>query len=381
MKRLLAFILGGFLLCVFACGGGEHPATTKRGKEISNLVIKKATYQDVKEEYLAPGTVFPQNGARILSKVMGEIVRIYVKEGDRVKKGDILLNIDHGVYSARLRQAEAALSEAMKGEKAALMAVEEAKTGFLLAEKTYKRFLKLRQKGVVSEQKFDEVKAAFKRADAFYKSAQARLSVARASVRRARASVQEARVFLNYTRVRAPFSGRITKKMVHRGDVVSLGSPLFLMEYDDLYEVDCDVPSSYLRWIKIGERVRVKIGENVYIGKVNNVVLQGNSISRSYTVKVNLPSNVQVNPGMFAYVHFPLFMDKKLLVPKKAVVGFGQIKGIYTVEDSGRITFRIVRLGRMRGDFYEVLSGLKPGDRYIANPTPEVSDGDRAKGV
>ncbi len=381
MKRFWLLLIVGTITLTFACGKKENVSVQEKGKEVSNLVIKKAGYQEIREQYFAPGTVIPQNGARIISKVMGEVVQVYVKEGDRVEKGEMLLEIDDGVYSARLRQAQAALSEAIKGEKAAKMFVEEARSSFVLAKKTYTRFLRLKEKGVISQQRFDEISADFKRAEAAYKSAQARLSLARASVVRARASVKEARVFCGYTRVRAPFSGRITKKMVERGDVVAVGSPLFLMEYNDLYEVACDVPSSYLKWIKEGEHVEVRIGGHSYRGRVRNIVLQGDSPSRSYTVKVVLSPGTGLKPGMFAYVLFPLFKDKKILIPEKAVVAFGEIRGIYTVEDSGRITFRIIRLGRLLGRSYEVLSGLRPGDRYVANPPPTLSDGDRVKGV
>ncbi len=381
MRRPLFIVVMVGIFFLFSCGTKENQSKVNKGKVFTHLEVKVLTYKEVPEEYFAPGTVVPQNGARISAKVMGRVLKIYVKEGDKIEKGTPLLKIEDRVYRAKLLQARAALSEAKEALKAMEMQVQEARSAFDLAKKTYERFLRLRKKGVISEQRFDEVEARFKQASAAYLSARKQVGVTRAAVERARGALEEARVFLGYTKVTAPFSGRITKKMVEEGDTVAVGAPLFLMEYNGLYEVASQVPSSYLRWIRIGSRVKVVVGERSYEGRVETVVLQGNPTARSYTVKVSLPKDDYLKPGMFACVHFPLFQEKRLLIPVSALVSFGQIKGVYTVNDSGRITFRIIRVGRSMGNFYEVLSGLKQGDRYLVNPSPDVSDGDWVKGV
>ena len=116
--------------------------------------------------YEATGTVSAKDASTLSSKIMGVVKAVYVKEGDRVKKDQVLVDIDPRQVKAQLLQAEAALSEARKAESAALSAQHAARASADLAKATYDRYVNLMKTESASRQEFDEVNARFRQAEA-----------------------------------------------------------------------------------------------------------------------------------------------------------------------------------------------------------------------
>lgn len=261
--------------------------------------------------------------------------------------------------------------------KAAEKEVESAKAQFDLAKSTYNRFAKLKQRGVISKQKYDEVKSNFLSARANYLAVEEKLQALKQKLRQTQAMVDEAKTYLSYTKIRAPFNGKIIKKFVDIGDSVAPGSPLVEIQINDTYQIKCNVPENYINNLQVGQAVKTEVLGREIISKVNTIVPLGDELSRSYEVKLDIDSYDFLRPGMYANVFVPIKEKKMILLPKTAIVSHGQITGIFIVDKDNIIHFRVVRLGRKLKDKVEIISGVKPDERFLVSPTPLVKDGDK----
>jgi len=371
------------LLCAPGCGDKIEPGSTaQRSPGIHKAVVDTAAMVERPEILEAVGTVQAGASIHLSSKLMGTIVKVHVREGDLVKEGDTLIVIDPRQVDARFRQAEAGQTEARKGLEATRASMEAAASSEQLARATYDRYLNLKKEDSVSAQEFDEVEARYKQSQASVAQAKAMVETATARVRGTEAGLASAAVTQKDSLIRAPDDGVITAKRVEVGDLASPGTTLLSMDTIHGYRVDMVLPETYIGEVKPGQQVSVIIpayGAELWEGTVRIVVPAADQRSRSFLVKVDLPKDLPANSGMFARVRIPISQTRLLVVPSKAVVRQGQLTGLYIVDAEGIAHFRLIRLGRAFEESVEVLSGLNPGDRFVAQADPTIADGARVE--
>lgn len=376
----LSLILQAFLL-IFLSGCGEkiEPGTTPASRvEVRDVTISVAEIRDQPIFYEAVGTVTAGISSNLASKVLGTIQAMNVREGDLVKKGDPLIIIDQRQLTAEVEKAESALAETRKSVAASISAKDAAIAEENLALATYERFKKLREQNLISAQNFEEVEAQYFRASAVSKQAKAMIDVAEARVKSAEASVSSVSISKKDAVITAPHDGIITAKMSDKGDLATPGIPLLMLETASGFCVDVLLPETYIEYVQPMQDVSVTVPAlktGPLKGTVCTVIPSADPRSRSFTVKINLPVDMRVNSGLFARVEIPIGSSKKILITEKAIVNRGQLTGIYVVDDENISHFRLIRTGKRFGEYFEVISGLMPGDRYILNPTHELSDG------
>jgi multidrug efflux pump subunit AcrA (membrane-fusion protein) len=371
------------VLCAPGCGDKIEPGSAaQKSPGVHKAVVDTAAMVERPEILEAVGTVQAGASIHLSSKLMGAIVKVHVREGDRVRKGDTLIVIDPRQVEAGLRQAEAGLAEARKGLEAARSSMEATASSERLARATYDRYLNLKKEDSVSPQEFDEVEARYKQAQAAVAQAKAMVEAVTARVRQAEAGVASAAVTQKDSVISAPDDGVITAKRVEVGDLAAPGTPLLSMDTIHGYRVDVVLPETHIGEVKPGQQVSATIpahGAESLEGTVRTVVPAADPRSRSFLVKVDLPKDLPAKSGMFARVRIPISQTRLLLVPSKAVVRQGQLTGLFIVDAEGIAHFRLIRLGRAFEESVEVLSGLNPGDRFVAQSDPTLTDGTRVE--
>ncbi|HXX71728.1 MAG TPA: efflux RND transporter periplasmic adaptor subunit, partial [Candidatus Acidoferrum sp.] len=289
--------------------------------------------------------------------IMGTIIEIRAREGDRVQSGQILALIDAA-------QPRAAVEQATAAEAAAQKEVSAADSDFALAEATRKRYQQLYEKKSVSPQEFDEVQAR-------YQSAEARRDMARAGQAQANAVLTQARTSLSYTQIRAPFSGLVTEKKADAGTLASPGMPLFSIEDTRSYRLEATVDESDIGVARLGQPVSTfldALGSTDLRGKVEQIVPAADPASRSFLVKIELPVDARLHSGLFGRARFSRGELVALLIPQSAIVQRGQLQGVYIIGANQIALLRYVTLGKSAGQQVEVLSGLQEGERLVAAP-------------
>ena len=356
MNLRISYLLAVVAVAVTA-GCSSKPQSVQAAPEVITGVqlvrAERAVIPDVVE---AVGTVRAAQTTQLAAQVMGNIVALNVREGDRVSRGQVLIVIDDSQLRAASERAQATV---LAAEKDIIAAQSEA----TLAASTFKRYENLWQKNSVSAQEFDEVKARMK-------ASQARLELARAGKEQAGAALAQANAELGYTRVRAPFDGVITEKKVALGTVAAPGMPLLTVEDTRRYQLEVTVDESEAAAVKMGVSVPVSVdaSERQITGKVGQIVTASDPGSRSFVVKLDLPAAPEIRSGLFGRARFPKGTREALLIPAAAVVSRGQLQNAYVVGADGTATLRYITVSRADDKRTEVLSGLQPGEQVVAEP-------------
>lgn len=342
-----------------SCNSEKKPqaAAVETITGVSLMPMSRTSVPDLME---AVGTVHAYESAQLAAQMMGNIVAVNVREGDPVKRGQVLVLIDNSQPRAALERAQAAVSAA-DHETAA------AESDYALAQSTLKRYEDLYNKKSLSPQEFDEIRARAQ-------GATARREMARSGQAQAKAALAQAQTAFEYTKIRAPFDGVVTERKVDPGALAAPGMPLLSVEGSGRYRLDANVDEASLRSVRIGVPVRVEIdalggNSNALEGKVAQIVPAADPASRSFTIKIELPKTANVHTGLFGRAYFLRGQRESLVVPQTALVDRGQLQGVYVLGDDKIATLRYVTLGNHISDRQiEVLSGLQPGDTLVVNP-------------
>jgi RND family efflux transporter MFP subunit len=352
MTALLTTLLSTALL--FGCSGDIEPGRTAvEAPIISGLPLATAAVSSVSQANFHVGTVESPDRGTLAARVDGRILRIAVRPGDRVEKGDLLLTLGDNQGGERLAEAEGA----RKGAAARLD----------LATKTQARYQELFTRSAVTPQEMDQINAE--------------LEMARQGLAQATAAVEVARTAAAYSRLRAPYSARVVRKLIEEGSTVFPGTPLLILDRSGAWRVRVNLPESSLAETTIGTPFTVEIpalGKKVD-GRVGEILPAADPGTRSFAVKLDLDPVDGLSAGLFARVSAEAEATETIQIPATALVHRGQLTGIYIVEE-GVLRYRLVKTGRTFGDRVEILSGLSAGESYVVDQTRRARSGSRVEG-
>lgn len=354
--QIATLVSAALILTSVACST-EHLSVGELPETVSNVSLVSAQSANIADVVEAVGTLRAAATSQLAAQMMGNIVEIRVREGDRVQRGQLLAVIDNA-------QPRAALDRATAADLAGQQEISAAESDLNLAEATFKRYQTLYDRKSVSPQEFDEIKAR-------YQAAQARREMARAGQAQTKAALQAARTAFSYAHIVAPFDGLVTERKADVGTLASPGMPVFTVEDLRRYRLEATVNETDLRFVRQGQQVSVSIdaiqGRELK-GKVVEIVPAADPGSRSFLVKVELPSDPALRSGLFGRVHITRGERTALLVPRKAIVERGQLQGIYVLDQNRIAGLRYITLGKSSAEQVEVLAGLQPGEMLIGDP-------------
>ena len=337
-------------VAVAACSGaGERGVTVPVTGPVTVQTIVAAK-QGLPRMTQATGSIEPWARVSPGTKLMGRLEDVRVREGDRVRKGDVLARLEDADLRAAVEQARAA--------------VRMAEANLENAEAQHSRMTNLQKRGSITEKSFEDAVAAFR--------------VAEAGLEQARANRVAADVALSYAELRAPMDGWVVRKMAETGDMITPGTPLLVIEDLSRVKVIFHVPETDVVGLKEGSpaEVSVDVLEEVYDAAVDRVMPSGDPASRTFRVQLILDNTEgQLRSGMFARARFLRGERQVLVIPTDSIVRRGGLDGVFVVEEDMRARLRWLKLGRAEGDVVEVLSGLEPGNRLVARPPAELADG------
>ncbi len=379
MKRFVLPLIPAIALLA-GCSGQPHRKESAAARPTVGVITQDAAYADWPAIYEATGTVAARTTAVLSSRVMGYVRQAGFQAGDRVRRGQLLIEIDSRDLETSVRQAEAARREAEEALQEVDGAIASAKANLELAEATFRRMDDLYQKKSISTQEHDEAAARVKVARAGYEMAAARRKQVTAKINQASEGVAAAGIMREFTRITAPFDGVVVEKRVEAGNLASPGMPLATIEQEGAYRLEASVEESRVRELRVGQNVAVSLdalGRSVD-ARVSEIMPLADAASRTVIVRINLPALPGLRSGLFGRAGFTLGQRRVLSVPAGAIVERGQLRSVLVAE-GGFARARLVALGESRQDRREVLTGLSEGERFIFPVPAGLSDGSKVE--
>ena len=316
-----------------------------------NLPVTTVHIEDIPRYYRVPGSIKSDERIEISSRISGYIQKITAQEGDKVSKGDILVEIDPTDIEGRISQAQAVL--------------KSAKTALKDSELDVSKLSKLQKKQAVSNER--------------YRKSTVKRDVARSSLAEAQAALDTALSARRYVSVKSPINGVVVARHKRTGDLAIPGMPVLTIESSTILLFKTSVAESRIKDIHVADEVRVEIDaldHAIIDGAVLRVIPSGDSVTRRYDVEITLPSESESFPGMFGRAHFIIGSDKRPVVLKKSITERGGLKGVFIIDADKKARFRWLRTGREWSDRVEVRVGLEGGERILLNDDRRVHDGD-----
>ena len=395
MKRIwiISVIFLAFMMTF--CGKKEE-AVIEKPAAIQGVKVEMITLSLVEEEYEAVGTVRSKTTSVLSSKTAGNILAVHVREGDRVRIGRLLIEIDDRDTRAQLQKAQAGLREVQDGVeeidqniRAAESARDAAEAGRSLALATFNRYKALLEQKSVSPQEFDEVQAKLKIAEAevdragrMLQALMAKRSQVLARMEQMKADITNAQVYVGYGRILSPMDGIVTSRQAEVGLLAAPGVPLLTLEDNSRYRLEVSVEDSMLGRVRPAMPVRVVIdalGPREFSSRVTEIVPASDPGSRSSTVKIDLFNEMGkvLRSGLFGKARFPVGQKQVLKVPQRAIMQRGQLVSVFVVDSSSILQLRLIKTGKPYGDQIEIISGINDGDRIVVEGLERVKEGDR----
>lgn len=360
------------LLIAALAAGGCSKKHEEKAENAPVAVVKGVTLETVKNAAMPElldvvGSVRARTSAVVSTRIPGSISVLRVHEGDRVKKGQVLVQLDAQENQATAAVATAAIDEARRG-------LDEALSRKKLADTTFDRYQNLYKEQAVSRQEFDVRQTEKDIAAQGAARAESRL-------RQAQESSKAATTVSDYTRIIAPISGIIASKQADLGATVFPGQPLMTIEDEGTYQLELALPENVATKVKPGTPLQVTLDAigSTFAARIAEIVPTADPASRTFTAKIALKQS-GLKSGMFGRGAISLGTTVNgITVPKKAVVERGAMTSVWALDKNNIARMRIVRIGRMIGERVEVLSGLSEGDRVVAAGAEKVSEGVRVE--
>jgi multidrug efflux pump subunit AcrA (membrane-fusion protein) len=397
MKRT-TLIVGGMTLLLLLISCSKKPETSQNLPIVEGAKIETVQPTSVDDYYEAVGTVRARNSSVVAARIMGTIVALHVREGDTVRAGQTLIEIESREAGIQVQKAQAgvretqdALDEVDRNIRAAESAREAAQATEKLANTTFNRYQTLFARRSVSPQEFDEVRAKLEvasaereRAERLLQATMARRKQVLARIDQAKADVSNARVYVGYARLTSPINGIVVSKQTDVGHLATPGAPLLTIENNSRYQLEVAVEESRLGTIHLHDQAQLQIealGNTQLSGLVEEIVPAADPNSRSYIVKVGLPNvaGAPLRSGVYGKARFISGQRQALGIPKTAISQRGQLTSVFVVDQSGVARLRLIKTGRAFGERVEILSGLNAGDQVLIEGPPTIQDGTRVR--
>lgn len=331
----------------------ETPAEETFGA--AQVKVFEARTQAISERLVFTGLIEARKKIVLNPDVGGKIAKIHVQEGDRVRAGQVLAELDTRAIKLQLEQAEAqrAVAEASYND----------------AKNNLQRWERLRKENAVSEQQYEQVKLAFEAASSQLQQAQAAVNLAEYN--------------LDVSIMEAPFAGIIASKNAEVGDVVNpmmggfgaASGVLTLMDFS-VVKIAVEVSQNDIVRVAKGQKAFVEVSAypgRIFEGRVTVVNMAADPLSRKFGVELEVPNpGLLLKPNTFGDVSLAVSSrDDALVIPQGAVLDDSYV----FVVDGTTARRRDVRIGLQDTLLVEVIEGLQAGDRVIAEGNYGLADG------
>src|ERR1043166_430827 len=360
-------------------------AQQPKGVTAVPVTVTKSVAKNMPVEVKAIGNVQPVVGVAIRSQVTGRMLKVNFKEGDYVRKGQLLFVLDSRPFVEAIKEAQANVQHDMSAvaQAQAVLGKDTAQAKYAAIEAS--RYDTLMKEGVVSKEQGEQFKANADSYSATLRADNSNIETARAQVRQSQALLDNAKVQLTYTQLRSPMDGRTSSSIVTEGNLVNANDPTPLVTINQVSPIDVafTVPEKLLpevqKYATAGKlKVSAQLDDNS--SRIGSLRTFDNQVSQT-TGTLQLKASFQNDdnllwPGRFVNIVLTLTdQPDAIVVPAQAVQTSQQGQFVYVVKADQTVEMRKIVLDRTVGDEAVIASGLGAGETLITDGQLRVTPG------
>ena len=372
-----------------ACSRAQTAQASKRDgdpKPVSVTVVHK---NSVARAVDVVGTLAAVDQVTVSSEADGKVQKINADLGDRVRAGQVLIELDDEKQRYAYEQQQAALARTLAQYGAPdpehLPDIEQTpeakrtKADLAQAEQAYARAAELFKRTLIPQQGLDDARTAVETKKANYDASLHNARNLRASIRASEAEMKLAARHLRDAAIRAPFDGYVEKRLVNLGELVKAQMPVMAIVRLDPLKVIAEIPEKMAPWIAEGRPVELRVDayrDRTFTGKVTRISPAVNTSTRAFPFEAVVPNaDAVLKPGTFARVHVESGkVDDVLTLPYAALQYRYGVNRVFVVQGD-RLAVRELQVGERVGDRIEIVSGVKAGEQVAITDVESLADG------
>lgn len=362
----------------------EEAAAPTTEQALPSIVVTQVENKPVTDRVVATGAIKAVEETYVSPLVDGLSIRtLNADVGDRVEAESTLATLNEDMLLLQKSQYAASLAKANAALAQYQAQLAEAKANAEEAVRVSERSKKLSEAGTISTAQRDQEKAAATAALARVNSAEQFIAVARADIKVVEAQISDLDLRLARTEVKSPVSGIVSARKAKIGAIANgTGDPLFTIIRDGAVEMQADITESDLIKLAIGQKAKVTLadGRSQIDGTIRLISPMVDAQTRLGTVYISLTEPDKARVGMYADAQIVIEEKQAIVLPLTAVTVGHDETTVRKVED-GVVHVMSVTTGIQDGEFIEITTGLKPGDKVVAKAGAYVRDGDKINPV
>ncbi len=389
LKGSVAFVTAAVGLILISCGKSDvAQAGAGSQNSVPEVAVAKVSRKPMARELTISSELIPFQEIDVYAKESGFVSKLYVDYGTHVKKGQLMAVLEIPELQAQLQEDQASIKNASDQVTDAEHQLGRVEAQHNVLHLQYDRLNKVAksQPGLVAQQEVDDAQGKDLAAEAQVEGAKSSLQAAQSQMAVAESKLIRDKALFDYSNITAPFAGVVTQRYANFGTLMQGGTnstqalPLVKLSEEDLFRLVIPVPESYVRYIKIGDQVNVRVpalGRD-FPGKVARFSVDVTGSTRTMHTEVDVPNPQGVLiPGVYAEA--TLALDRNgdaLVVPLQAVNQGSDHPSVVVVDPANKIEDRQITLGIQTDTNAEVLSGLKEGDQVVISDRSGLRPGE-----
>jgi RND family efflux transporter MFP subunit len=386
---ILACFVIAIAFTVTSCSGGEDKHVQASGPTTTvgvTKVIKKSLGRDI----TLSSELVPFQEIDVYAKEAGYVNKLLVDYGTHVKAGQVMAILEIPELEAQLQVDRAEITNATNQVNRAQHELARYQAQYKALHLQYTRLNGVfqSQPGIVAQQEVDDAQGKDLAASSQADAGQAALEAAQSQLAAAKAKLVHDQSLFDYSRITAPFSGVVTERYANLGTLVQAGTgsstqalPIVRLSQDDLFRLVIPVPESYVRFIRVGDPVDVRVPSlnRTFPGKVARFSVDVREDTRTMHTEVDVrnPDHLLV-PGLYAEADLTLEHKEDIpTVPLQCVNHAGDKTSVFVVNANNELEDRQVGLGLQTASDAEVVAGLRAGEQVVVSDRSGLKSGEK----
>jgi RND family efflux transporter MFP subunit len=387
--KLSFCILASIAMAIGLCSCSDKANVQANGPTVT-VGVTKVVKKSLARQITLSSELVPFQEIDVYAKESGYVQKLNVDYGTHVRAGQVMAVLEIPELEAQLQEDQAEIKNATNQVTRAQHELERYQAQYKALHLEYTRLNGVfeTQPGLVAQQEVDDAQGKDLAASSQVDAGQAALDAAQSQLAAAKAKLIHDQSLFDYSKITAPFNGVVTERYANLGTLMQAGigsstqaMPLVRLSEDDLFRLVIPVPEAYVRYVKIGEEINVRVPSlgRSFPGKVARFSVDVRSDTRTMHTEVDVPNPRRVLlPGLYAEAD--LTFDKRddiPSVPVQALAHEGNDTTALVVSPDGTVERRKVQVGIQSATYAEIISGLNEGEQVVVSDRSGVKPGEK----